>query len=260
MKKIIRIIKESLFALAAYRNFWAYFRERLGRSKTPTVLIRLRNGTSYHIESGNNQLWVIDEIWHLKVYDPLLAYIKEGSTVIDIGANIGIFSIKAAKTAKNVRVISYEPFPGNMVLLKKNIAANNVGKNVTAIHEAVAGTRDPLELFFRPLDSGGVSMYRHGEYQEELSSIKVPSVTLQDVFTGNAIERCDYLKMDCEGAEEQILLQAPKELFQRIRSMTIEWHYDLNKMSEEEFNSFLVSLGYKTRYVKETLTMYAWRT
>ena len=69
---------------------------------------------------------MIDEIWRLGVYDRLLKFVNPGSNVIDIGANIGVFSIKAGKFKNEVKVFSFEPFPKNFSGLKENIKLNRL--------------------------------------------------------------------------------------------------------------------------------------
>jgi len=258
MKKLARLIQESFYALGAYRNPFTYFGVRCGFFGNKKVVIQMRNGAAYSIHADTNEVRMINEIWNVAVYDKLLDRIHDGSTVVDIGANIGIFTIKAARAAKNVKVFSYEPFPESFESLTKNIHLNGLETTVKATNAAVAGKHGELTLFFRAHDPGGVSLHEYGD-KSELSSLKVPSFTLEEVFRANKIEVCDYLKMDCEGAEEQIVMQTPKELFERIKSITLEWHGPLNTMSVGEFMAYLESLGYKTEYDPATLSLYAWR-
>jgi FkbM family methyltransferase len=258
MKKFFRLAGEAFFVLFAFESPLAYYRERLHRSRGEKITLALRGGPRYSLHANTNEVRMVNEIWNMKVYDPLLDRVHDGSTVIDIGANVGIFTVKAACAAKDVRVYSYEPFPASFAALKENIRLNKLEKNVTAFNKAVAGKKGELELFFRPHDPGGVSLHQFGD-KSELSSIKVPAITLEEVFRENNIGTCDYLKMDCEGAEEQIILNTPRALFERIRGITFEWHAMLNKMTVDEFMAYLHELGYETRYNEATATLYAWQ-
>jgi FkbM family methyltransferase len=258
MKRLTRLTKEFFRAVYLYKNFWTYCFVRAGRLKQERVLIKLRNGLTYSISTKTNQIVVMSEIWNFGVYDELKRFIRDNSVVIDIGANIGVFSVKATSFAKNVKVISYEPFPGNFEVLSENIKLNKLEGVISPYRKAVAGKRGELELFFSPNDSGDVSL-RKQEQKGQSQSIKVPAITLEDVFRENKIQVCDFLKMDCEGAEEEIFLNTPKELFSRIKSITLEWHYNLNKMTIGEFGRFLEDAGYKFKYNPPTLTFYAWR-
>jgi FkbM family methyltransferase len=258
MKKFFRLAGEAFFVLFAFESPLLYYRERLQRSRGKNVILALRAGPRYSLHANTNEIRMVNEIWNMKVYDPLLDRVHDGSTVIDIGGNVGIFTVKAGLAAKNVRVLSYEPFPASFAALKENVRLNGLEKNITAFNKAVADKKGELELFFRAHDPGGVSLHQFGD-TNELSSIKVPAITLEEIFKENHIEICDYLKMDCEGAEEQIILSTPATLFERIRGITFEWHAMLNKMSIDEFMAYLHELGYQTRYNEATATLYAWR-
>jgi FkbM family methyltransferase len=258
MDKVIRIFKEFVFALIHYSNPLVYYWERFGLFRNKTISIVLRNGIRYDIESGTNQVRMIDEIWRLGVYDPLLYHIRDGGVVVDIGANVGVFTVKAARAANEVRVISYEPFPSNFDRLVKNIKANTLDKTVLPVCSAVSGSHKPVTLYYSEKDSGGVSVHA-GHLMPGANSVTVPAVTLSDIFSNHSIDMCDYLKIDCEGAEESILFSAPRELFNKIKSITMEWHADINSTSTPEFIKFLHDLGYEVRHDEPTCTMYAWR-
>ena len=258
MKKILRLFREAIFVVFIFKNPMVYYRERLHRSRTDSIVLALWRGPRYRLHANTNEIRMVNEIWIMKVYDPLLKWVRDGSVVIDIGANVGIFSIKAGLAAKNVRVFSFEPFSQSFAALRENIQLNGLENNITATHSAVAATKGNLQLFFRPQDPGGVSFYQFGD-RRELSSFTVPAITLEEIFSANHIATCDYLKMDCEGAEEQILLQAPKTLFSRIRTITLEWHYNLNHISVTEMEKYLEGLGYRVWYQPTTFTLYAER-
>lgn len=256
--KFERIISEFVSAFFLYKNFWTYMLCRAKLLSDNQVILFLRNGISYALRAKTNEIDIVKEIWHFKIYDTLLHYVQDDAVVIDIGANIGVFSIKAARRANNVRVFSYEPMIGNNEMLKRNIMLNGLERFVTPFLMAVSDKKGEQEIFFTSGDSGGASFHNY-KSGENVSSIKVPCTTLSDIFKENNINKCDFLKMDCEGAEEAIILNAPKELFQKISSMTIEWHQPLNKLSIEEFRSLLFDVGYKSEYNSNTLTLYAWR-
>jgi FkbM family methyltransferase len=154
-------------------------------------------------------------------YTPPGYQIGPDDTVIDVGANIGAFSVLAARAATNGWVISYEPEPDNAALLRRNLDRNQC-RNVTVVSAAVAGQRGVLTLHLNPDNSGGHSVRRdHGG-----PSLSVPTVTLRDVFDEHRVSRCDFLKIDCEGAEYDILYSLPRQYFARVRRIVMEYHGD----------------------------------
>lgn len=258
IRKIIRLIREVVFVLWFYSNPWVYYRERLKLFPDTRVILKLRNGIRYALKTNTNEIVMLDEIWRKRIYDPFLSYISNGGTVIDIGANNGVFSIKAARYAPNVRVVSYEPFPVNFELLRENIALNNLRHAIFPHQLAVGGQRRKVDFFFHERDLGGGSFREHGD-RNALRKTIVSCITLENIFQENAITQCDYLKMDCEGAEEEILYNTPDKLFRKIRSMTIEWHDDLSKSGFKTFKQFLDGHDYKVTFNKKTGTIYAER-
>ena len=84
-------------------------------------------------------------------------FCKEGDLVFDIGANIGTFSLYAAKVGGASRVLSFEPFPDNYRMLSNNVERNQLHV-VTCVNQAVAGSRGIRTLRLDPSDSGS-----HGE-------------------------------------------------------------------------------------------------
>lgn len=138
-----------------------------------------------------------------------------GGTVIDIGAHLGSFSLLAADRAR--RVYAYEPTPSTYELLKKNIELNQKS-NVFAFNAAV-GAKDGTAVFHvNPLDQGANSLYARKGVAHE---VKV--LTLQRIFKDNNLTRCDLLKMDCEGAEYDILFSSQK-LLDKVSQIVMEYH------------------------------------
>jgi len=256
MKKIIRLIKEFFYALRFYKNSWTYFFDRVGFFNRGFITLRLWGGAKYKIHAGTNEIRMFNEIWHWGIYDPLLKYVRDGGTIVDIGANIGIFTIRAARQFPKSKVISYEPLQENFRLLKENIDFNNLRERVVPINLAVAGGKGEVDFFIHNQDSGGGSIYRHGD-DETIKLVKVKTVSLVDVFESNGITECDFMKMDCEGSEEEILYNAPSDIIRKIRNLTIEWHDDLSKLGFKKFERFLINNGYQVNFDKKTGTLYA---
>ena len=122
--------------------------------------------------------------------------INPGSTVLDIGAHHGYFSILAARRAGSEgKVYAIEPAPENFQILKKNIELNHL-KNVVLVNKAVGDSNTNASFFIaKPNDVQG-SLFptlRPNEY-----SIPVECITIDDLLVGEAV---DVVKMDIEGAE-----------------------------------------------------------
>lgn len=137
--------------------------------------------------------------------------VKPGDVVLDLGANIGYFSLLAARlVGNNGKVFAFEPEPINFYYLMKNIGINNY-LNIFAIQKAVSQETGKAKLFICSYDSGhhtinqceGIEAYSQGRPTEK-DSIEVDTVVL-DEFLEKKTDRVDIIKMDVEGAEAHAL-------------------------------------------------------
>lgn len=175
---------------------------------------------------------IVREVFSEKVYG---TDIRPGMTVIDIGANIGCFSLLAAK--KGARVYAFEPDPWNFRMLKKNILLNDFSRSISAFNDAVWSKKGAIHLFDSCSDNlGGHSVIRQRNPEEKTT---VSCVTLDDIFRMNKIEECDFLKIDCEGAEYEILWAAG--CLDRVKEIRMEVHAFAT--TREEYEKFVEMLA-----------------
>ncbi len=144
--------------------------------------------------------------------------VKEKDVVVDLGANIGYFTLLAAKlVGKNGKVFSLEPEPKNFSYLKKNIEINNYSQ-VIANQKAVSNKNGKTKLYVCSYDTGhhtinqysGIEAYSRGRKSKE-ESIEIETVTL-DSFLEGRTDSVDVIKMDVEGAEALVLAGMDKTL------------------------------------------------
>jgi FkbM family methyltransferase len=138
-------------------------------------------------------------------------------TVVDIGAHAGFFAIRAAAVAR--RILCYEPAPENFELLRLNVSPY---PDVKPFPCGVTGRGEPMTLYLHEMFARH-SMFPSGDLSA-CGSVKVPTTTLAGIFAEHSIERCDLLKMDCEGAEYDIAYGAPSDIWRRIERTRIEYH------------------------------------
>ncbi|MBI4121335.1 MAG: FkbM family methyltransferase [Candidatus Ryanbacteria bacterium] len=184
-------------------------------------------------------------------YSPKGFEIRDGDTVIDIGAHIGSFALLAARMAPYGKIFAFEPDPENYKQLLLNINANNAA-NVTTSALAVSETRGKLVFQKDALNSAESSLFKPGSY-----TVEVESTTLEDIFDKNKISACNILKLDCEGAEYEILYGAPEKIFSSIEKIVMECHspeyFGLKDSShtQKEMAEFLKTRGFAVRVVPE---------
>ena len=144
----------------------------------------------------------------------------DGDVVIDIGAHTGLFSMYLAKRWPALKVLAFEPFPRNYRNCVENIRVNRV-ENVDVYPIAVVSEKRRLTMAADPSNTGGASAVVR-EFEAHGVEGDIPSITLDEVFSLNAITRCRLLKIDCEGMEYEILRGT--SVLDRIEYLCGEFH------------------------------------
>lgn len=210
-------------------------------------MIKKNSGLKFNIRKNEKSDWIIiQEVLIKKDYTQNNFKVRKNDVVIDIGAHIGAFSIFAAKTAKNGNVYSYEPFPENFRLLQENCRLNKV-KNVRLFRLAVAGSKKRAPLFI------GEKKYANGLFRRSKSDKKiiVNCTTITEIFENNQINTCNFLKIDCEGGEYEILLNTPEDYLHKIEKIAFEYHDSLTKKRLlKKLIKYLGGAGFKLRIIQ----------
>jgi FkbM family methyltransferase len=185
-----------------------------------------------------------------KVFEPaegrfLMNQITEGSSVVDIGANIGYYTLQfARKVGSRGHVYAFEPDPQNFILLKKNIEVNGY-KNVTPVQMAVSDVSGVTRLYLSLENKGD---HRIFESDESRSSVEIQSTLLDDYFRGSE-NKIDLIKMDVQGAEYRALMGMQGVLSRNpgIVLVTEFWPYGLiqSNADPKAYLDLLLSHGFE---------------
>jgi len=176
--------------------------------------------------------------------------IIKGMNIIDIGANIGMYTVLAAeKTGKDGRVIAIEPEPENYKHLLKNIKLNNF-QNVISKNIALTNHEGFEKLYVSSQPACHSLVFKEGK----IYSIEVPVKTIDGLLEELNIKKIDIIKIDTEGAEMPILKGAEKTLRANpdMKLFIASYHYP----SEiQEVCQFLNERGFKTKVSKEDIVI-----
>ena len=217
-------VYSDLSMAASLRNWPSYVAERTGVASGKDLTYRLRNGAVIKVRAGTSDTELLREILVSKCYNPPGFDIMRKDTVVDIGAHIGSFSILASKLANEGIVHSFEPMPDNYARLRENIALNDA-KNVKLHPLAVSDSIDVRTLSISPSHTGSHSFYPQiWRSEKPVKEVTVNTTTMKAFVESEGIDSIDFLKMDCEGAEYEILYSCPDEILARIRKISMEHH------------------------------------
>lgn len=237
----------SLIGLArSIRNWPRALVDHLRLSNAP-YLCHIRNGGTFEVRSGTDDRHIIFEVFVGGSYP---CAIRPGDTVVDIGANIGCFTVGAG--LKGARVLSFEPFPENFAILERNVVRNRL-QNVRLFQRAVSGETRTVEMFVpaNPAEVGRPSLFPRPGTQ----SVAVGSTTLDSLIADNDLETIDILKIDCQGSEYDILYGASADGMARVRSIMVECEVFPGRpaWSVTELGNYLSRLGFDVEIARQKM-------
>ena len=186
---------------------------------------------------------IISEIYKQKVYEQIEA-LEPSMTVLDVGASIGIFSLKASSiVGSSGRVIAIEPDPESFAALQENIVANKA-TNIIPVNAAAWNSFTYLEFnnSVRPTS-------RHITAVE--AQIIVPAEPLDNVLSSLSINQVDFVKIDVEGAAEETL-EGMTNTLNNTYSLAIAAYHKLmgKKEHPSEIVALLQSKGFSTKILR----------
>jgi FkbM family methyltransferase len=181
---------------------------------------------------------------------------EENETFVDVGANVGSYSLIAANEYKTkaVKVISIEAHPDNFKALCRNIQCNKFENVIIPINKVVSDHKGVVALYERSHDGTRVDSEMFSVCNDQLieasnilhpsgNSLEIECDTLDSILLNY---RVDVIKMDVEGAEVLALKGATRTLG-RIRKIVVEIHGD----KSEEVRQILGTHGFKLESIKE---------
>jgi FkbM family methyltransferase len=208
----------------------------LGMNTTPFV-IQLRNGLQFHVRTAMD-IWVIKETCLDRDYEHYGTPLQSGWHIVDIGGGLGDFTLYAAGVKASI-VHAYEPFPESRDLLHQNLKLNQIA-DVMVYSDAVSSQHGELHL----TTATGVAVRHSITADANTADLTVSAIPLATVLDRMENGTIDFLKMDCEGAEYDILLNASDTTLEAISHICMEYHDDLTPHTHHELVAFLSNRGY----------------
>jgi len=140
-------------------------------------------------------------IWEPYETEVLLSLLREGSVFLDLGANIGYYTVLASKRCgAQGRVHAFEPEPVNFALLERNVGLNGC-ENVKLVHAAASDVDGQAELYLSDFNQGDHRLYPSETGREHVG---VRTVSIDSYFSGSPAA-VDLVKMDTQGCEARIV-------------------------------------------------------
>jgi FkbM family methyltransferase len=201
--------------------------------------LAVRNGT---VDARVARETFVSDIYlpNLPEYEP-----REDHVIIDVGAHLGAFALKAGRVASRGRVFAIEACRETYCLLRINKALNGAD-NVVDVYAALAGESGQATLYHSRENWGHSTVTERGTAHTET----VKALSLRDFLEQYGIDRCDFIKFNCEGGEFPILLGSTPETLKKFGVMLVLYHGDLyhGGETEHELAAHLQKAGFRTQF------------
>ena len=177
-----------------------------------------------------------------------MRFLEPRMTVLDIGAHHGLYTLLASKkVGSQGHVVAFEPSPRELNRLRWHLRINRC-RNVRVEPYALGRKEDLADLYVCTVHETGCNSLRPPNVAEPLSKVQVPVKVLDHYVEGTALKTVDFVKLDVEGGELDVLKGAEKHLVLQLRPLilceladirTEPWGY-----SSSEIYDFLQGRGY----------------
>jgi FkbM family methyltransferase len=218
------------FSLDVYKNFLLRYKLHRFIPSTLTNMVVTSHFKDKVFEVDGHKMFLNQGLFNLSLgrpFEPLETeivkkYVKKGNVVLDIGANIGYYTLIFAElVGEQGEVYAFEPSPENFSLLERNIKMNAL-KNVTSQQFAISNRSGKTRLYLSS-NPGDNRIY---DAHDGSHSIEVVTVRLDDYFN-DYNKKIDFIKMDIQGAE-WAAIQGMSEIINKNRGLKILMEYSPN--------------------------------
>ena len=196
-------------------------------------LLRLPDGNKVLFRRNDRQF--LRQVYLSRCYDA--PRVEPGDVVLDVGAQIGLFTVRAAR--RGGTLVALEPEPSNHALLRRNVALNRFQK-VTLLQKAASSASALRSLSLSPVNPGIHSL----KFQVGSESLMVETITLDELAEQLDLKEIAVLKIDVEGEELEVLKGA-QNLLPRVREIILE--VDGGNAEFRAVSDFLSRFGFDTR-------------
>lgn len=255
-RKLVGIYKTIVSWILYYRNWPSVLKINILSTKKD-LIVNTRSGIKVYIRPLTSDFGVFNSVVNMHEYCPKGFEISPDDVVLDLGANIGSFSLYSANIIKGGigKIYAFEPMLSNYKQLKKNILLNNFDKIINSFKIAVSNNSGQVELCIQnEKEKDGLqnvlNMGKHTILRERIKEANdvevVDCMDLNDILEINNIAKVDFLKIDVEGAEYEIIFNCNDNTLKKIRRIAMEYH-EIDSYNPNDLVKFLTGKGFSTR-------------
>ncbi|RFC54202.1 FkbM family methyltransferase [Brumimicrobium aurantiacum] len=199
--------------------------------------------------------WIQEKIYFTGEYEKaelnvLRQYLKKGGVFLDVGANLGWYSLHASKmVGENGKIISFEPFSTNYSALKTHVSINSI-HNIVVERKAVGNALGTLTMY-NDEQEGNLGMVT-AKFVENAKKELVDVITIDNYVEQHTLRTVNFIKIDTEGFELATLEGMRKTLQNFSPKILIEILDDVaGEDNYQKVHEFLYDLGYHKFYISD---------
>jgi spore maturation protein CgeB len=193
-----------------------------------------------HDNTIESKMIVSSRLREAKELEVISSYLKNGGTFLDIGANVGYYSLMAAKLGAT-RTIGIEPNPVVLGRFKENIRFNGFEKKIKTFQLGIGKNIENRNLYLSKVDLGSSSIL--GEKNSK-DKIKIKILPLSVFLKRESVRRVDVMKIDIEGYEDKALFPYFKTLDKKLYPRLILMEDSSQKDWDKNILEWLLTNGY----------------
>jgi len=195
-----------------------------GRIKTNSLFLYTFNGkVRLYSRAFTDDKWPVVEVILSNIYEHEKFYkFSSAPVIVDIGAHIGSFVIPQAQRWPAATIVAVEAMPQTCEILQLNLNINNCS-NVKVVPRAVAAHVGEIVLGTSFCKTMANTRFSASTLVGGITHT-IPAVTLSSLIIENDLQHIDWLKMDIEGSEFEVIRTVPNEMWQRIANISLEYH------------------------------------
>jgi FkbM family methyltransferase len=212
-------------------KYAALARLAMGTLRVPAVPVRLPFGAWWLAGRGTLDERLLNGKFETSELRFVESYLQPGMTVLDIGAHHGLYSLLAAqRVGKNGRVRSFEPSPRECKFFRQNLRINRC-RNVQIENFALGSGPGRAELFLVEGAEDVCNSLRPPAAEVKTTKVSVEVRPLDEYLEERKIEKVDFIKLDVEGAELEVLRGAKRLLSSASRPVILAEVQDIRTAS-----------------------------
>lgn len=237
---LLHKVNHVLQRVRVFKNWWLIVLPYTRLCTSSSRTMRLRTGQTIYLRNiFGADFYVTMEIFGRDDYGIRGIKLSETPTIIDMGANIGAFTLFVSHLFPQAKIFAFEPEHTNYKTLIKNINANAI--NARAFPVAIAKDDG---MSWLSVDSADTASHTLTDIPNQKKQ-EIRTMSLASFIEQEHLEKIDLVKMDIEGAEYETLLNAGPAL-DKIDCLVLEIH-DHPNYSQEDLLTFLNSRGFNVR-------------